>query len=151
MDVQGPAVLGLPSLEQPKLIILHCTLKKEDEFPTPAAAWINAIKDLMQMYPYQFDKIGSMQGTVRLSVNKNIHPHIDTPRKTAIALKDYIKQALDNMVKNKIRKETKANPVLDQLQGIITAGWPDSIKDLRRYYGHTGHSEMNYLSTIVSP
>ena len=27
-------------------------------------------------------------------------------------------------------KETKADPVLDQLQGIITAGWPDSIKDL---------------------
>ena len=35
------------------------------------------------------------------------------------------------MVKNKIiRKETKADPVLDQLQGTITAGWPDSIKDL---------------------
>ena len=31
---------------------------------------------------------------------------------------------------NEIRKETKADPVLDQLQGIITAGWPDSIKDL---------------------
>ena len=26
---------------------------------------------------------------------------------------------------NEIRKETKADPVLDQLQGIITAGWPD--------------------------
>ena len=31
---------------------------------------------------------------------------------------------------NEIRKKTKADPVLDQLQGIITAGWPDSIKDL---------------------
>ena len=29
-----------------------------------------------------------------------------------------------------IRKETKADPVLDQLQGIITAGWPDLIRDL---------------------
>ena len=72
-----------------------------------------------------------MPGAIRLSVNKNIHPHIDTPRKTPIVLKDYIKQELDNMVKNKIiRKETKADPVLDQLQGIITARWPDSIKDL---------------------
>ena len=62
----------------------------------------------MQMYPDQFDKIGSMPGTVRLSVNKNIHPHIDAPRKTPIALKDYIKQELDNMVKNKIiRKVTE--------------------------------------------
>ena len=131
MDEHGPAVLGLPSLEQLKLITLHCTAKKEDAFQTPAAARINATKDLMQMYPNQFDKIGSMPGAVRLSVNKNIHPHIDVPRKTTTALKHCIKQELDIMVKNKIiRKETKADPVLDQLQGIKTAGWPNSIKDL---------------------
>ena len=48
------------------------------------------------MYPDQFDKIGSMPGAVGLSVNKNIHPHIDVHRKTPIALKDYIKQELVN-------------------------------------------------------
>ena len=49
-----------------------------------------------------------MPGVVRLLVNKNIHRHIDAPRKTLIALKDYIKQELDNMVKNKmIRKVTE--------------------------------------------
>ena len=80
---------------------------QEDAFQTPAATWINAAKDLMQMYPDQFDKIGSMPGAVRLSVNKNIHPHIDTPRKTPIVLQDYIKKELDNMVKNKIRKVTE--------------------------------------------
>ena len=69
---------------------------------TPVATRINPTKNLMQMYPVQLDKIGSMPGAVRLSVNKNIHPHIDAPRKTLIALKDYIKQELDNMVKNKI-------------------------------------------------
>ena len=31
---------------------------------------------------------------------------------------------------NEIRKENKADPVLDQLQGTITTGWLDSIKDL---------------------
>ena len=81
VNVQAPAVLGLPSLEQLKLITLHCTVKKEDAFQTPAAARINATKDLMQMYPDQFGKIGSMLGAVRLSVNKNIHPYIDAPRK----------------------------------------------------------------------
>ena len=130
-DVKGPSVLGLPSLEQLKLITLHCTVKKGDAFQTPAATRMNATKDQMQMYPDQFDKIGPMPGAVRLSVNKNIYPHIDAPRKNPIALKDYINQELDNMVKNNIiRKETKADPVLDQLQGIITVGWPDSIKDL---------------------
>ena len=150
MDVQGPAVLELLSLEQLKIITLHRTVKKEDAFQTPAATRINATKDLMEMYPDQFDKIGSMPGAVRLSVNKNIHPHIDAPRKNPIGLKDYIKQKLHNMVKNKIlRKETKADPVLDQLQGIITAGWPDSIKDLppviRSYWPY-----RDKLSTMVS-
>ena len=108
LDVQGPAVLGLPSLEQLKLITLHCAVKKEDAFQTPVATRINATKDLMQMYPDQFDKIGSMPGAVRLSVNKNIHPHIDAPRESPTALKDYIEQELDNMVKNKIiRKVTE--------------------------------------------
>ena len=51
----------------------------------------------MQMYPDQFDKIGSMPGADRLSVNKNIHPHIDAPRKIPIALKDYIKQFIPNL------------------------------------------------------
>ena len=44
VDEQGPAVLGLPSLEQLKLITLHCTVKKEDAFQTPAATRINATK-----------------------------------------------------------------------------------------------------------
>ena len=90
VDVQRPAVLGLRSLEQLKLITLHCTVKKEYAFITPAATRINATKDLMPMYPNQFEKIGSMPGAVRLSVNENIHPHIDTPRKTPIELKDNI-------------------------------------------------------------
>ena len=48
---------------------------------------------------------------------------------------------------NEIRKETKADPVLDQLQGIITAGWPDSIKDLppviRSYWPHRDELSVN--------
>ena len=100
------------------------------------------------MYPDQFNKIGSISGAVRLSVNKNLHPHIDAPRKTPIALKDYIKQDLDNMVKNRIIiKETKADPVLVQLQGIITAGWPDAIKDLpqviRSYWPYRDELSVN--------
>ena len=71
------------------------------------------------MYPDQFDKIGSMPGTVRLSVNKNIHPHIDAPRKNPIALKDYLKQELDHMVKNKIiRKVTEPKDWVSSLTNL---------------------------------
>ena len=48
---------------------------------------------------------------------------------------------------NEIRKETKADPVLDQLQGIITTGWPDSIKDLplviRSYWPYRDELSVN--------
>ena len=52
------------------------------------------------------------------------------------------------MVKNKmIKKETKADPVLDQLQGIITAGWPNSIKELppviRSYWSYRDVLSVN--------
>lgn len=102
VDVQGPAVLGLPSLEQLKLITLHCTVSKINTNITSTVSPINAIKDLIQIYPDRFDRIGSMPGAVTLSMNKSIQPHIDAPRKTPIALKDSIKRELDNMVKNKI-------------------------------------------------
>ena len=45
-----------------------------------------------------------------------------------------------------IRKKTKADPVFDQLQGIITAGWPNSIKFLppvlRSYWPYWDLSSM---------
>ena len=48
---------------------------------------------------------------------------------------------------NEIRKETKADPGLDQLQRIITAGWPDSIKDLppviRSYWPYRDELSVN--------
>ena len=52
------------------------------------------------------------------------------------------------MVKNKIiRKETKADPVLDQLQAIMTAEWPDSMKDLppviRSYWPYRDELSVN--------
>ena len=48
---------------------------------------------------------------------------------------------------NEIRKETKADLVLDQLQGMITTGWPDSIKDLppviRSYWPYRDEISVN--------
>ena len=106
MDVQGPEVLGLPSLEQLTLITLHCTAKKEDVFQTPAATRINATKDLMQMYPDRQNWLHARCS--QIIGQKNIHPHIDAPRKPPIALIDYIRLELDYMVKNKIiRKVTE--------------------------------------------
>ena len=54
----------------------------------------------MRAYPDQFDRIGSLPGEAKLVVDPNVPTHIDSPRKTPIALKDSIKQELDKMEKS---------------------------------------------------
>ena len=122
VDIQGPAVLGLPLLEQLKLITLHCTVKKEDMFQTPAATQINATKDQMQIeyISGQEMTLADTLSCLPCTENTNI---IDLDIRV-----DLVRFRSERL--NGIRKETKADPILDQLQGIITAGWPDSIKDL---------------------
>ena len=53
-------------------------------------------------------QIALLYGKIYETVNKNVQLHIDPPRKTSIALKDTLKQELDNMEnKNIIRKVTE--------------------------------------------
>ena len=122
MYVQGLAVLGLPSLEQLKLITPHCTVKKEDVFQTPAATQINATKDQMQIEYILGQEMTQADTLSSLPSTENTHT-INLDIRV-----DFVRFRSERL--NEIRKETKADPVLDQLQGIITAGWPDSIKDL---------------------
>ena len=101
VDVQGPAVIGLPSSESLKIVTLHCSIKaKPDQGTTTKLAPITSVQDLMRAYPDQFDRIGSLPGEAKLFVDPNVPTHIDSPRKTPIALKDSIKQELDKMEKS---------------------------------------------------
>ena len=120
--VQGPAVLGLPSVEQLKLITPHCTVKKEDVFQTPAATRINATKDQMQIEYILGQEMTLADTLSRIPSTENTDT-IDLDIRV-----DLFRFRSERLTE--IRKETKADPVLDQLQEIITAGWPDSIKDL---------------------
>ena len=63
VDVQGPAVIGLPSSESLKIVTLHCSIKaKPDQGTTTKLAPITSVQDFMRAYPDQFDKIGSRPG-----------------------------------------------------------------------------------------
>lgn len=128
VDVQGPAVLGLPSLEQLKLVTLHSTVNKQNTQQTPARTQIHTVNDLILMYPDRFDKIGSMPGSVKLSVNKNVQTHIDAPRKTPIELKDTIKQELNNMVENHIIR--KVTEPIDWVSNLAYSHKKDGSKNL---------------------
>ena len=93
VNVPGPAVLGLPSCEELKVVTLHCSL---DITSKP----INNIGDLMSLFPDQFDKIGCFPMEQKLVVNKSVQPTIDRPRRVPIAIKSKIKAELDSMEKN---------------------------------------------------
>ena len=104
VDVEGPAIIGLPSCEALKIVTLHCSIETSPQNKKP----ITCIQDLIESNPEQFDKIGKMPGPAKLVVDPNTPPHIDAPRKTPIALKEAIKEELDSMVRNDvIRKVTE--------------------------------------------
>ena len=103
VDVDGPAIIGLPSCESLRVVTLHCSITA-----TPPVTKITCVQDLMSTNPEQFDRIGKIPGPVKLVVDPSVPSHIDAPRKTPIALKDAIKEELDNMVSDGvIRKVTE--------------------------------------------
>ena len=89
----------------------YATLKKHKPPNTqaPMRTKITRIKEHIEMYSDHFDKIGLMPRSVKLSVNKNMQPHIDPPRKTPISLKDTIKQELDKMGKKNQQYHQKSD------------------------------------------
>ena len=99
VDVPGPAVLGLPSSENLRVVTMHCSVNSSQ--PASSAQTqkpsINTVNDLKQLYPEQFDRIGKLPGPVKLVTSPDVPSHVDAPRKTPIALKDAIKAELDTM------------------------------------------------------
>ena len=59
VDVPGAAILGLSTCEALHVVTLHCALSNK----APQPQKINNIRDLMQQYPQQFDRIGELQKT----------------------------------------------------------------------------------------
>jgi hypothetical protein len=106
VDIQGPAVVGLPSSEKLKLVTLHCAINKHKQTaPTPEEAKltetpkIKSTADLIRLYPDQFDKIGSLTGVAKIHLKADAKPYIDPPRKRSIHLRDKLKIELDKMTK----------------------------------------------------
>lgn len=98
VDAQGPGVIGLPSSESLKIMTLHCSITTDpDQGTTTKLVPITSVQDLMRTYPDQSDRIRSLPGEAKLVVDPNVQTHIDRQQKTSIALKDSIKQELDEM------------------------------------------------------
>ena len=78
VDVQGPAVIGLPSSESLKIVTLHCSrvTTDPDQGTTNKLVPITSIQDLMRTYPDQFNRIPEK---AKLVVDPNVPTRIDPP------------------------------------------------------------------------
>ena len=104
----GPKILGLPSLQELKLVTIHCLIQRakcaplNDATGAPATppdyTPINSTRDLMEAYPEQFDQTGNFAGEYHIVLRPNNHPIIHAPRKCPIHMRDEIKTELDEMV-----------------------------------------------------
>lgn len=117
VDVQGPAVLGLPTSELLGLVQLnidginshdsHTACDQPDlskvkvvhevhHIPPPGTT-INSVEDLKHWFPDCFDGIGCFEGEETLHIKSDATPFIDPPRRCPIHLRDKIKDELQRM------------------------------------------------------
>jgi len=97
VDVPGPAILGLASCENMSIVTLHCAVSGSSD-----KVCIKSTADLVAAYPEQFDSIGEFKTVHKLSVNPNVPPRINPPRRIPIAIKDKIKAELNQMLEQSV-------------------------------------------------
>jgi len=106
VDVDGPAIVGLPTCERLHLVTINVDNVRDNTSdcgkPKVTPAQIHDIKDLVSLYPQQFDKIGNFKGTARLHLKDDAEAFIDAPRKCSVHIKDKLKQEIDNLVSQKV-------------------------------------------------
>lgn len=106
VDVDGPAVLGLPSCTALDIVNISVDSfsPENDNIRKHAHPKIQCIDDLKYLYPDCFDKIGNFKREEELQVKPDAEPFIDPPRRCPIHLKDKIKHKLDEMEQDGIIK-----------------------------------------------
>ena len=91
VDVEGPAILGLPACTRMKIVSLHLDAVEKANEP------ITSVQKLQSMYPEQFDKVGKMKEPAKLYIKEGAIPHCDAPRKVSVHLKPKVKKELMDM------------------------------------------------------
>ena len=123
----GPTILGLPSLQDWRLVTLHCSIQRtkcvpvNHEINTPVTPSdntpINSTKDLIEAYPDQFDRIGNFAGKYHIVLRPNNHPIVHAHRKCPIHMRDEVKAELDEMISQRIIQ--KVDEPTDWISSIV--------------------------------
>lgn len=124
---KGPTILCLPSLQDIKLVTLHCSIQRPKcasvnyTTGTPVTpsvnTQINSTKDLIEAYPDQFDRIGNFAGEYHIVLRPNNHQIVHAPRKCPIHMRDEIKAELDGMISQGIIR--KVDEPTDWVNSIV--------------------------------
>ena len=87
-ESEGPAILGLPSSRQLRLVTLHCMVQTAT---TPATQPIHDAMDLKRLYPDRFKGIGDFEGELHITLREDAQPVVQPQRKYPIQLLEEIK------------------------------------------------------------
>ncbi|KAK7088654.1 hypothetical protein V1264_022553 [Littorina saxatilis] len=93
-DSNGPAILGLPSSRQLKLVTVHCAIQTA---AAPALKPVKNASDLERTYPDRFEGIGNFEGELHITLKEGAQAVVQPPRKYPIQLLDEIKSELKKM------------------------------------------------------
>lgn len=106
VDVPGPAIVGLRTSTDLKLVTIHAT----DCIPTDSIQTCKAITDVEQLkaaYPDQFDRIGNFSGKAQLHLKTDAQPFIDPPRKVSIHMREKLKTEIDSMIEQGVLRKVE--------------------------------------------
>ena len=112
----GPAILGLPSCRELRLVEMNCEINETLNRPNPEAR-IASKSDLIDAYPDRFEGIGSFRGESHITIDKSVPPVVHSPRRCPIHLKDEVKTELDKM--EELGVITKVSAPTDWVSSIV--------------------------------
>ena len=111
VDVEGPAIVGLPSSEKLGLVTIHVDslLKANNQDNDTQCKTKLTVEKLQKLYPSQFDTIGNFKEKAKLILKEDAEPFIDHPRKFAIHIKEDLKCELDKMERDGIIRKIQGH------------------------------------------
>ena len=112
----GPAILGLPSCRELRLVEMNCEVK-ETLNRTNSEACIASKSDIIDAYPDRFEGIGSFRGEFHITIDKSVPPVVHSPRRCPIHLKDEVKTELEKM--EELGVITKVSAPTDWVSSIV--------------------------------
>ena len=113
VDVEGPAILGLPACLKMNIVSIHLDASKHETQP------LTSVQQLQSIFPNQFDKIGKMKEPAKLYIKEGAIPHCDAPRKVSIHLKPKIKKELMDMEEQGIIRKLDINEHSDWCSSLV--------------------------------